>query len=225
MWQHCKRRSQAVSHCGTTRPSGPIASRTTWIQARSSMKPPRASSPVRGHAMAWSPRLSTRARQPGVPSPPHLARVMGRSKRMRRRSARQGASDQAQASWQGQQGWRQAMPLHVGLLGSAATHGRRAERLAAGHALGKKCEVREQHPVASHSPIYRARHVLPATVLIAGTPPSLVAGLGVRLQPLRQAWRGSLIPGPRHQQATCSSFRAALFTLPSMQRGRGAPHA
>ena len=43
---------------------------------------------MRGHAMAWSPGLSTRARQPGVPSPPHLARVMGRGKRMRRRSAR-----------------------------------------------------------------------------------------------------------------------------------------
>ena len=97
MTKSSRRRSSAAtpgavvfaSHCcGTTRPSGPIASRTTWIQARSSTKPRRASSPVRGHAMAWSPQLSTRARQPGVLSPPHLARVMGRGKRMRRRSAR-----------------------------------------------------------------------------------------------------------------------------------------
>ena len=90
------------------------------------------------------------------------------------------------------------MPLHVGLLGSAATHGRWAERLAAGHALGKKCEVREQHPVASLSPIYRARHALPATVLSAGTPPNLVAEssldcLGARLQPLRP---GGLVRQP-----------------------------
>ena len=55
--------------------------------------------------------------QPGVPSPSHLARVMGKGKRMR--AGAQGASDQAQVSWQGQQGWRQAMPLHVGLHGSA----------------------------------------------------------------------------------------------------------
>ena len=73
------------------------------------------------------------------------------------------------------------MPLHVGLLGSAGTHG---------HALGKKCVEREQHPVASRSSIYRARHVLPVTVQIAGTPPSLVAKsspdcLRARLQPLR----------------------------------------
>ena len=54
-----------ASHCcGTTRPSGPIASRTTWIHARSRTKPRRASRPVRGHARAWSPRLSTIARQP-----------------------------------------------------------------------------------------------------------------------------------------------------------------
>ena len=90
------------------------------------------------------------------------------------------------------------MPLHVGLLGSAATHGRWAERLAAGHALGKKCEMREQHPVASHSPIHRARHALPATVLSAGTPPNLVAEssldcLGARLQPLRP---GGLVRQP-----------------------------
>ena len=73
MTKSSRRRSSAAtpgavvfaSHCcGTTRPSGPIASRTTWIQARSSTKPQRASSPVRGHAMAWFPRLSTRARQP-----------------------------------------------------------------------------------------------------------------------------------------------------------------
>ena len=97
MTKSSRRRSSAAtpgavvfaSHCcGTTRPSSPTASRTTWIQARSSTKPRRASSPVRGHAMAWSPRLSTGARQPVVPSPPHLARVMGRGKRMRRRSAR-----------------------------------------------------------------------------------------------------------------------------------------
>ena len=119
--------------------------------------------------------------------------------------------------WQGQQGWRQAMPLHVGLLGSAATHGRWAEQLAAGHALGKKCEVREQHPVASHSPIYRARHALPATVLSAGTPPNLVAEssfdcLGARLQPLRPGGLvRHLIPGPEVLQAACSSFRAALL--------------
>ena len=104
-------------------------------------------------------------------------------------------------SWQGQQGWRQAMPLHVDLLGSRATHGRWAERLAAGHALGKECEVREQHPVASHSPIYRARHALPATVLSAGTPPNLVAEssldcLGACLQPLRP---GGLVRQPDSQ--------------------------
>ena len=55
MTKSSRRRSSAAtlgavvfaSHCcGATRPSGPIASRTTWIHARSSTKPRRASSPA-----------------------------------------------------------------------------------------------------------------------------------------------------------------------------------
>ena len=45
-----------VSHCcGTTCPSGPMASRATRTQACSTILARRASNPVRGHATAWSP--------------------------------------------------------------------------------------------------------------------------------------------------------------------------
>ena len=70
-----------ASHCcGTTRPSGPIPSRTTRIHARSRTKPRRASKPV-DH-----PQYNGTAA--GAPSPPQRARVRGSGKRIRRRSAR-----------------------------------------------------------------------------------------------------------------------------------------
>ena len=111
---------------------------------------------MRGHARAWSPRLSTKARQPGAPPPPHRARVRGRGKRIRRRSVRCMRSDASVVA--GSAGWRRAMPLHVDVPGNAAALGRWAEWLAARPALGKKRGVREQHPFANHSPKRRAHH-------------------------------------------------------------------
>ena len=54
-----------LSHCwGTTRPSGPTASRQILIQACSMRCPRRARAPVRGQAARWSPNGSTRRPQP-----------------------------------------------------------------------------------------------------------------------------------------------------------------
>ena len=78
----------ATHCCGTTRPSGPTASRATCTHACSSTKPRRAKRPVRGQAAKWSPNTSTRPRQPGKPSPPQRARAIGKGSRRRRRRAR-----------------------------------------------------------------------------------------------------------------------------------------
>ena len=51
-----------ASHCcGTTRPCGPTASRTTWTHARSTTNPRRARSPVRGHGECYRRRLEIHA--------------------------------------------------------------------------------------------------------------------------------------------------------------------